>query len=115
LEGEAWFLNPRGCGCRDALERAFDRHNLQIRVAAEVFGENLQLSLVANSGGLRLVPYRQLERSSHRNALRVLAIADFQLSAAITLLSSSTPSRFDAAIRFLGHELNSKLSEEAGA
>jgi DNA-binding transcriptional LysR family regulator len=33
----------------------------------------------------------------------------------LTLLSSSTPSRFDAAIRFLGHELNSKLSEEAGA
>ena len=115
LEGEAWFLNPRGCGCRDAIERAFDRHNLHIRIAGEIFGESLQLSLVANSGGLGLVPYRQLDRSPHRNALRVLEVADFQLSAAITLLSSSTPGRFDAAINFLANELNSRISVEAEA
>jgi len=25
LAGESWFLNPQGCGCRNALVRAFDR------------------------------------------------------------------------------------------
>ncbi|WP_264831914.1 LysR substrate-binding domain-containing protein, partial [Klebsiella michiganensis] len=59
LAGEGWFLNPPGCGCRAALVRSFDRLQLPVHVAAEVFGEDLQLSLLAHSGGLGLVPRRQ--------------------------------------------------------
>ena len=64
LAGQGWFLNTPGCGCRAALVRSFDRLQLPIHIAAEVFGEDLQLSLLANSGGLGLVPRRQFEAQS---------------------------------------------------
>ena len=112
LAEEGWFLNPRGCGCRAALERAFDRHNLAIQVAAEVFGEDLQLSLLAHSGGLGLVPYRQFDRSPHRAHLHALNVADFQISAAVTLIRNAVPGRFDPAIELLATELRAKLDDK---
>lgn len=112
LSGESWFLNPRGCGCRSALERAFDRENLLLRIAAEVFGEGLQLSLLAHGGGLGLVPYRQLIRSSHHSDLRIIDVANFQLLATITLVSSLIPSRFDPAIELLANQLVAQLQDE---
>ncbi|ANW05394.1 hypothetical protein LMTR13_08230 [Bradyrhizobium icense] len=114
LAEEGWFLNPRGCGCRAALERAFDRHNILIQVAAEIFGEDLQLSLLAQSGGLGLAPYRQLERSPHRAELRALDVADFQLSATVTLVRNLVPSRFDPAIELLARQLKVKLQDSNG-
>lgn len=112
LTEEGWFLNPRGCGCRAALERAFDRHNLPIRVAAEVFGEDLQLSLLAHSGGLGLVPYRQFDRNPHSAQLRALDVADFQISATVTLIRNVVPGRFDPAIELLAQELRAKLDDK---
>ncbi|WP_202305745.1 MULTISPECIES: LysR family transcriptional regulator [unclassified Mesorhizobium] len=109
LSEEGWFLNPRGCGCRAALERAFDRHNLLIQVAAEVFGEDLQLSLLAHGGGLGLVPYRQFERSPYRTHLQALNVADFQVSATVTLIRNAVPGRFDPAIELLAKEMKAKL------
>lgn len=50
LAEESWYLNPPGCGCRAALGRAFDRQQLSLVIAAEIFGEDLQLSLIAYSG-----------------------------------------------------------------
>jgi DNA-binding transcriptional LysR family regulator len=114
LADEGWFLNPRGCGCRAALERAFDRNNLPIQVAAEVFGEDLQLSLLAHSGGLGLVPYRQFERSPHRAQLVALDVADFQISATVTLIRNAVPGRFDPAIELLAKELKAKLDDNLG-
>jgi DNA-binding transcriptional LysR family regulator len=111
LAEEGWFLNPRGCGCRAALQRAFDRHNTPIHIAAEVFGEDLQLSLLAHSGGLGLVPYRQFERSPHRARLQALNVADFQISATVTLIRNAVPGRFDPAIELLAGELKIKLDD----
>ncbi|MBD9541440.1 LysR family transcriptional regulator [Ensifer sp. ENS04] len=115
LTEEGWFLNPRGCGCRAALERAFDRQNLPLQVAAEVYGEDLQLSLLAHSGGLGLVPYRQLALSPHRQKLRVLDVADFQISATVTLVRNAVPGRFDPAIALLVKELEGKLDDNSGS
>lgn len=112
LAEEGWLLNPRGCGCRAALERAFDRNNLPLRIAAEVFGEDLQMSLLAHSGGLALVPRRQLERSPHRTALRGLDMADFQISATVTLIRNPVPGRFDPAIDLLAKELTIMLDDK---
>jgi DNA-binding transcriptional LysR family regulator len=112
LADEGWFLNPRGCGCRATLERAFDRHNTPIHIAAEVFGEDLQLSLLAHSGGLGLVPCRQFERSPHRARLQILNVADFQISATVTLIRNVVPSRFDPAIELLAGELKVKLDDK---
>lgn len=109
LAEEGWFLNPRGCGCRATLERSFDRLNLPLHVAAEVFGEDLQLSLLAHSGGLGLVPYRQFERSPHRAELQALDVVDFQISATVALIRNAVPGRFDPAIDLLANELERRL------
>ncbi|MCZ0736456.1 LysR family transcriptional regulator [Phreatobacter sp. AB_2022a] len=115
LAEEGWFLNPRGCGCRAALERAFDRLNLPLQIAAEVFGEDLQLSLLAHGGGLGLVPYRQFDQSPHRARLRALDVSDFQLAATVTLIRNGVPGRFDPAIALLANELKVKLDDRAEA
>jgi len=109
LADKDWFLNPPGCGCRTALVKAFDRLQLPLRIAAEVFGEDLQLSLLIQSGGLGLVPRRLLEHSPHRQALQILQVSDFALPATVTLIRSATPGRFDPVIELLARELKSRL------
>ncbi|WP_441235484.1 LysR family transcriptional regulator [Bradyrhizobium sp. 930_D9_N1_4] len=110
LAERGWFLNPPGCGCRAALVKAFDRLSLPLNVAAEVFGEDLQLSLLARSGGLGLVPRRQFEHSPHRRSLRILNVADFTLPASVALIRRSTPGRFDPAIELLTTELKARMA-----
>jgi len=112
LASEAWFLNPPGCGCRAALMASFDRLQLPVRIGAEIFGEDLQLSLLAHSGGLGLVPSRQFRHSPHRRKLRVLDVVDFNLSATVVLIRSAAPGRFDQPIGLLVHELTTKLAHD---
>lgn len=109
LADKDWFLNPPGCGCRAALVKAFDRLQLPVHIAAEVFGEDLQLSLLTQSGGLGLVPRRLLEHSPHRQSLQILDVPDFVLPATVTLIRSATPGRFDPALELLERELKAKL------
>ena len=110
LAAEGWFLNPPGCGCRAALVKSFDRLQLPIRIAAEVFGEDLQLSLLAHSGGVGLVPRRQFEHSPHRHKLQVLDMLDFALPAIVTLIRNAAPGRFDPAIELLVSQLRARLA-----
>lgn len=109
LADKDWFLNPPGCGCRAALTKAFDRLQLPIHIAAEVFGEDLQLSLLGQSGGLGLVPRRQFEHSPHRHELRIVDVQDFILPATVTLIRSATPGRFDPVFELLQRELKIRL------
>lgn len=113
LAGEGWFLNPPGCGCRAALVRSFDRQQLSIQIAAEVFGEDLQLSLLSHSGGLGLVPRRQLEQSPHRHGLQILDLLDFSMPATVTLIRNATPGRFDPVLELLTGELKGRLEAAA--
>jgi DNA-binding transcriptional LysR family regulator len=110
LAGHGWFLNPPGCGCRAALVKSFERLQLPIHIAAEVFGEELQLSLLAHSGGLGLVPRRQFEHSPHRKGLRILDVLDFTMPATVTLIRNVGPGRFEPAIALLASELKAKLA-----
>jgi DNA-binding transcriptional LysR family regulator len=110
LAGESWVLNPPGCGYRAALIKAFDRLQLPIRIAAEVCGEDLQLSLLAHSGGLGFVPRRLLENSPHRRKLHILNVADFSLPATVTLIRNAGPGRFDPAMELLAESLKAKLA-----
>ena len=110
LADHEWILNPSGCGCRAALMKAFDRLQLPLHIAAEVFGEDLQLSLLIQSGGLGLVPRRSFEHSPHRHALQILDVTDFALPATITLIRSAAPGRFDPAVELLTRELTAKLA-----
>jgi DNA-binding transcriptional LysR family regulator len=109
LAGESWFLNPPGCGCRAALVRSFDRQQLPMQVGAEIFGEDLQLSLLSHSGGLGLVPRRQFEQSPHRHGLSILDVLDFVMPATVTLIRNAIPGRFDPAIELLTSALKTKL------
>lgn len=109
LVEEDWFLNPSGCGCRAALTRSFDRQQLPIRIAAEIFGEDLQLSLLSKNGGLSLIPRRLFEHSQLRQGRCILSVVDFNMLATVTLIRSTMPSRFDAPIDRLISELVSKL------
>jgi DNA-binding transcriptional LysR family regulator len=111
LADRDWFLNPPGCGCRAALVKSFDRPQLPIRIAAEILGEELQLSLLAQSGGLGLVPRRQFEQSSHRHDLRILDVLDFTMPATVTLIRNAGPGRFDPVIDVLVSELKEKLTQ----
>jgi DNA-binding transcriptional LysR family regulator len=110
LADQGWFLNPPGCGCRAALLISFDRLRLPIRIAAEVFGEDLQLSLIARGGGLGLVPRRQVEHNPHRHQLQILDVLDFNVPATVTLIRSAAPGRFDPVIERLVSELKTKLA-----
>lgn len=112
LADKGWFLNPRGCGCRAALVRCLEQMQLPINIAAEVFGEDLQLSLLAPSGGLSLVPRRQFEQSPNRRSLTILDVSDFILPATVTLVRNTFPGRFDVAIELLVNELKSKLKSD---
>jgi DNA-binding transcriptional LysR family regulator len=109
LGGEAWVLNPAGCGCRAALQRAFDRAQVPMRVAAEVFGEDIQLSLIARGAGLGLVPRRQLDHSPHRARLRIVKLADFTLQGTITMLHGASLGRLAAAVDHLRVQIADKL------
>ena len=82
---------------------------LPVNIAAEVFGEDLQLSLLSHSGGLSLVPRRQFEQSQHRSDLAILDVSDFVMPATVALVRSALPGRFDVAMDLLADELKSKL------
>lgn len=109
LAEESWYLNPPGCGCRAALGRAFDRQQLPLVIAAEIYGEDLQLSLIAHAGGLGLVPGRLFAQSPHRHGLQILEVSDFVVPATVTLIRSTLPGRFDPATTLLIDELREKL------
>lgn len=113
LSHQSWLLNPAGCGCRSALLGTFDRLKLPIQIAAEVLGEDLQLSLLAESGGLALTPQRQFETSPYRDALKALDVKDFNIHATISLMRPRTPGRFDAALNLMIEEMRSALSSLA--
>ncbi|RFB78657.1 LysR family transcriptional regulator [Methylovirgula sp. 4M-Z18] len=110
LADEGWFLNPHGCGCRAFLMKSYERQQLPLHIIAEVFGEDLQLSLLAHSGGLSLIPRRQFYESSHRHHLQILEVCDFALPMHVTLIRQAAPGRFDAVTDLLTTELRAKLS-----
>lgn len=109
LASEPWFLNPPGCGCRAALARTFDRHHLSMRIAAEIFGEDLQLSLLSAEEGLALVPLRLFQHSRFRRGKRILSVLDFQMPATVALVRRMAPSRFDLTIEALARALTISL------
>jgi DNA-binding transcriptional LysR family regulator len=80
-----------------------------MRVATEVFGEELQLSLIARGSGLGLVPRRQLDGSPRRRQLRIIEIADFDLQATISILHGSSLGRLAAAVDRLRTSISLKL------
>jgi DNA-binding transcriptional LysR family regulator len=113
LAASEWILNPHGCGYRDALQRAFDLSNLPLRIAAEVFGHDLQLSLVSRGAGLGLVPRRQIDGSPYRRQLRVLKLDDFDLQATIAMLHAGLLGTLAPVIEHFHSQICENLRENA--
>jgi DNA-binding transcriptional LysR family regulator len=111
LAASEWILNPPGCGYRDAIQRAFDLSNLSLRIAAEVHGHDLQLSLVARGAGLGLVPRRQIDNSPYRRQVRVLKLDDFDLQATIAMLHAGSLGRLAPAIEHFHSQVCECLRE----
>lgn len=111
LQDGGWFLNPPGCGCRAALLRSFEQQNISPRIAAEIHGEDLQLSLLARSGGFGLVPYQQLRQSSFRKHLQILDIVDFELSATVSFIRHDAAGRFEKPFAFLIEQMKRKFRQ----
>jgi DNA-binding transcriptional LysR family regulator len=64
LSSHGWILHPNGCGTRRSIESALAAHRLPFKVAVEVEGHELQLSLVSQGVGLALVMPRSCVRPS---------------------------------------------------
>lgn len=105
LATQPWVLNPEGCGYRAALQQAFNQQALPLRVAAEIIGKELQLSLVARGLGLGLVPRRFIAASAHRDGIRAIPLADFKLDVLIKVIKARDLGRLDAAARCLGDSI----------
>lgn len=101
LAGHGWILNPLGCGYRSAVQRVFDREGLALDVAAEVFGHDLQLSLVARGAGLTLAPRGKFEAASDRRRLRIVKVRDLELQSTVALLDGGSLGNFAGLVDWL--------------
>jgi len=104
-----WVLNPAGCGYRRNLQRAFDALGLAPRIAAEVVGRELQLSLVARDLGLGLVPRRVLAQSRYRSRVRAVVLRDFALRATIGVVRGADAGALTGAIEALADDVRKAL------
>jgi DNA-binding transcriptional LysR family regulator len=68
LSSYGWIANPNGCGTRRSIEFALAAHRLPYKVAVEVEGHELQLSLVSQGVGMALVMPRSFVRPSSENS-----------------------------------------------
>lgn len=101
LAESSWVLNPKGCVFRAALQRAFQSVNADLRVAVEVYGADIQLSLVARGNGLGLVPARVLSRSRLRPKLREIRIRGQELRMGVWMVHARLPDRLQPVLKML--------------
>ncbi len=115
LTGYHWVVNPSGCVYRSALERAFERLGLPLRLAAEVIDRDLRLALVARQVGIGLVSMRQLQTWPGRRRLVPIRLGDFSLRVAISALSGPATGNLAEVARQLSDRVARQLSDRSPA
>jgi DNA-binding transcriptional LysR family regulator len=93
-----WVLNQDGCGMRRAIGAALDAAKLPFEVAAEAFGAELQLSLVARGMGIGIVAPGALARSAYRTQVQVLDVPEFNTGVNAWVIHAKVPGRLAAPI-----------------
>ena len=88
---------------------------LNLKVNLEIFGTDLQLSLVANGMGLGLVPLPLLQDSHHRDALDVLNVVDFKPMIDLWLLHAAFLGNLQGAVERFGESVAQRLATPADA
>jgi DNA-binding transcriptional LysR family regulator len=101
LSSLGWVLNPGGCGSRRSIESALAAQRLPFKVAVEVEGYELQMSLVSQGVGLALVMPQVLRGSEFRKQLKVVKVADFLSEQAVWILHASHIGRLASVIQTL--------------
>ncbi|MBI4247285.1 MAG: LysR family transcriptional regulator [Candidatus Rokubacteria bacterium] len=109
LADAQWVLNPEGCGFRAALTRMLHAVNVALRVAVEAHGPDLQLSLIARSVGLGLIPAWVLSRSRLRPQLRTFRLKDHDFRLALWTIRGRIPGLLDPVAAALDQALMRKL------
>lgn len=115
LGDAAWVLNPRDCSYRSALEAILDRHGLLARVAMEVVGRELQLSLIARGVGLGLCPMRGVPASPHAREVRILELDDVNIRVHVALICGPGTSDLTPAFETLSGAVEQALHREQDA
>lgn len=110
LGGLPWVINPDGCGFRKQLDRALAANGHDMDVAAEVWGTELQIGLVARNAGLGLIPARFLTEGPRRDAIRVLTLEDFDPSLVVWLIRAPHPGAQAAAVDLLAETVRGLIS-----
>jgi DNA-binding transcriptional LysR family regulator len=113
LSSHGWILNPNGCGARRSIESALAAHRLPFKVAVEVDGYEMQLSLVSQGLGLALVMPQVLRASEYRKQLRVVKVADFLSEQAVWILHASHIGRLASVIQTLSGVVKRSLHLKA--
>jgi DNA-binding transcriptional LysR family regulator len=101
ISSHGWVLNPGGCGTRRSIESALTAQRLPFKVAVEVEGYELQMSLVSQGVGLALVMPQVLRGSEFRKQLKVVNVADFFSEQAVWILHASHIGRLASVIQTL--------------
>ena len=115
LGGLPWVINPDGCGFRAQLDRAMAQSGHALEVAAETWGTALQLALIARNGGLGLMPERLIAESSHRAALKIVEVGDFQSRLAVWMVRGATLGGMAGAVDDVAAAVRRILEGKPGA
>lgn len=109
LRDSSWILNPGGCAARAALEQAFRRAGIPMRVIVETYTYELQLALVAQGRGYGLVPARLLAESQYRPRVASLPLEFPGQKLRIWLASRSLAAPLGSAVAVFGDALERSL------
>jgi len=111
LGGIPWVINPNGCGFRTQLDRALAASGHVMEIAAEAWGTNLQIGLVARGAGLGLVTERLVAESPQREAIRTIRVADFDPALTVWLMRCSHLGPHAPAVDVLAATVRDLLSD----
>ncbi len=112
LHDATWVLNPRSCSYRSALETILDRQGVPVRVAMEVVGRELQLSLIARGAGLGLCPLRGLRASPQSSDVRILRLDDVNIRVDVAMICGPGTSDLSPVFRALSAAVEQSLQSE---
>jgi len=106
-----WVLDHDGCSFRRVVRDAFAAHGRALVPGIVVGGAELQLSLIARGHGVGMVLPRMLERSTFRDAVRIVEVEGFRPMFTMWLIHSTYPGRLAAPILCFRDALLSSLAQ----
>ena len=115
LAGQSWVLNPDGCSYRDALTRAVASIGQPLKVAAEVYALDLQLSLIARGVGFGLVSATMLRTTATLPPVRTVAAPGLDLTTAIWIVRAPFLGRMTQAIDSLQQAMTDFMQRSAAS